>query len=110
MNAERAASGVLFADVSFEGRRYALALVRTFWSDEGSCVFEALKVDGTEAVAVEFGSWHLKSTDSGPATLCVDVAIPSDLTPHNDELLGKLLDVAVMRGAAWGVEAREALS
>ena len=90
--------------------RYGLALVRSFWADEGTCVFEALSVPGEASVAVEFGSWHLKSTDRGPATLCVDVAIPSDLTPNNDELLGKLLDVALMRGAAWGIEAREALS
>lgn len=100
----------LGAVVHHEGRTYMLALVRTFWLDEGTTILEALAIDGTDSVAVEPGTWHLHRADEGPAILDVDVAVPEDLTGNHDVLLGALLDELVRKGGGWGIDARERLS
>lgn len=116
MNARRApgpkapVSGLLSAQVHFEGRQYLLALVRTFWLNEGVAIFEALSLDGTDAVAVEVGgTWRIKTSDEGPAVLAIEgFYVPDDLTDHDDQLLNLLLaDLLRVGGASWGFEAFE---
>jgi hypothetical protein len=41
--------------------------------------------------------------------LVVEVTIPEDLTSHDDELLGKLLDELVRKGGEWGIQVRATL-
>lgn len=111
MNAgPKAAPGILTGTLHFEGRTYMLALVRTWWATEGTAIFEALAIDGTDSVAVEAGTWRLKCSDEGPATLEVVVAIPEDLTSNEKQLADRLMAELVRVGASWGIESFEAAS
>lgn len=106
MNAGRKAPvpGVLAASLGFEGRTYMLALVRTWWLNEGTVIFEALAIDGTDSVAVEAGTWAIRRDDAGPATLEVEVMIPQDLTSNEKQLADRLMAELVRVGASWGIE------
>lgn len=103
-------ASVLCAELEFEGRRYLLALVRTWWLDEGSAIFEAQSSDGADSIAAEFGTWTVKRSDQGPATLAIDMMLPEDLTNETKQLADRLMAELVRLGGAWGLESYEACS
>ncbi len=113
MPALRTPAECLSAEVDHKGRRWMLALVRTFDLNEGNCILEVRNEQGNDSEAVEpCGQWHIKQSDTGPATLHVDIETGAldDLTDDADEVIDQLLAALVELGGVWGIESFEACS
>jgi hypothetical protein len=84
--------------------RASLVLVRSFWLDEGSAVAEV--AEGQHIDLVEYGTWRISHTDTGPATVSLEFPDGTDLEP---EVIEALLAALVSgQGQQWGIEAMEA--
>jgi len=98
---------VLSAALDEGGATYRLTLVRTFFGNEGSCLLERL--DGPVLDFVENGSWAVRGSDEGPATLHVELDDSGDVEDLA-RVVNMLLAQLAHDGASWGIEACEAWS
>lgn len=102
-----ATPAVLSAATDHGASTYRLTLVRTFFSDEGSCLLERLTGDVLDFV--ENGSWAVRRSDEGPAALHVDLDDSGDVADM-PLVVNLLLGELVLAGASWGIEACEVWS
>ena len=85
--------------------RHGLFLVRSFWSDEGTCVYEM--ADGKASIQIENGAWRLSGggdvssdgTAAMEASPCVLSLEFPDTSEVNPEALNQLMDLIVEHGA-----------
>jgi hypothetical protein len=91
------------------GTVWSLALVRTHYKSEGSCVLEAVNGNTGALICIDYATWQIKRSDTGPAALSVELpAYPGNDTVDDwHAIVTALLQVLLDRGASWGIEAIE---
>lgn len=100
---------LLVAMVAHDGAATTLALVRVHADNEGSCILERVAPNGKALDLVQYGTWRVKRSDDGPATLALDFDNAGNVEDL-PALLDKLAAELVRTGASWGLEAYEALT
>lgn len=86
------------AQVEHEGSTYALTLVRSLFTDEGTALLERLP--GGAGYFVQNGEWRVQSHDEGPSALFVDFDDSGDIENHA-HLLDKLCAALTSRADSW---------
>jgi hypothetical protein len=88
----------------------SMTLVRTHYQTEGTVIVELIYADGSHFV--DHGTWELKTSDDGPATLCTESDMPESLVVSGDEkkVADQLMELLVQHGGRWGLESYEACS
>lgn len=97
---------VLQARAEHGGATYALTLVVSVHTSEGSALLERVPT-GAVAYFVQNGEWRIKHGDDAPATLSVDFDDSGDIE-HHAELLDKLMAKLAATGL-WGIEGYQPL-
>lgn len=97
---------VLQSRVEHLGATYALTLIVSVFTNEGSALLERLP-SGNAVHFVQNGEWRKQGADDAPATLSVDFDDSGDIDGHA-ELLDKLM-YEISRTGLWGIEAYQPL-
>ena len=92
---------VLQARAEHGGATYALTLVVSVFTHEGTALLERLP-EGGARYFVQNGEWRTKAADDAPATLSVDFDDSGDIE-HHAVLLDKLM-AKIAETGLWGIE------